>query len=435
MSLIVAIIIGSHVCCFLAAALDQEQFIDLLEHSSNPHMSTWDIQLDVRDTHIRKSFTTDEIVQLFADEEKRIRERNPVITEIAIDEMYADFEFSKYKTSGKKLVERTQRLLIDPGRGMRIEEVYNTFVHEGEHDREMEGRKQIYVFNSDYSKQYMPQREAGFLEPGIVANKRAFLDAMGPPYLHRLGMPPFGGAVRGETLARLETETQGGDSVIKAVFSDGTEEGLGNTYVLHLLPDKGYRLKYFAKYLHGVLLESTEYTSYREVEPGMWYPFSHSSIFPRNATIPEEIKRAIRNGDLELSDDAVLGATSYDEYLIRERTVEQAIFDADIPDAQFTLDFPKGTMVHDYVMATEKGKPLKYRTGWPDKVQAEVVSLNDLLPHSHDFASEASLTASPTNAVGQTTKHRHGRIWVIALAVLGATMLILSLVRQKHARN
>lgn len=172
-------------------------------------------------------------------------------------------------------------------------------------------------------------------------------------------MPCF----RSEHVHSLKTEASGEGPVMEVVFLRDDRKG-GNTHmqILRILPEKDCRAVRNEVYLNGILQRTCEYSNFKEIKPGLWYPLKQVNT-DIDAKLPSSLTKRLKTGFLGDLVEEVRNSQ-----IIKQRTekileLSEVTIDKPIDKNLFQLFFPKGIEVYDYSREDDQGRPFTFITG------------------------------------------------------------------------
>jgi len=354
--------------------------------------------------------------------------------------------------SSSKYEEGQISYTIAPDDRLRVERTWHTRLRGDEPLGAQASRQDVTVITSESLRRYMPDKAAGTImhgtahDPGILDGALDWLDprAAGKPNAFAVDKP--------DAVTSVATEQTPEGEALRLLVEQEFKPGVGNVFVMWVLPNKGYSLYRYEQYMHGTLKKVKEFGEYVELEPGVWYPKRQRCEIIR-AHLPEEILEQLTSGLLSLGAHEVLSGQVIDRSEVCERLVESVEIGGEPPASAFELTFPQGTTIADHTLADGQGRAFQYRVGElaaKSTASAEIDSIVGELPSIEevvkgDVASvEMSLpdvelpragtsTDGPAVASAEGTRGFHW--WVLVSCAVFAVVLLVAVFGRRLRRN
>jgi hypothetical protein len=178
---------------------------------------------------------------------------------------------------------------LRPDHSQRVDRRFVAGTVDGQADPAASGFSEALVLDARRFRNYSPEHNNLLVREGMASDHSIEYEVAGRPALWDAGRSVATSIFTANHIVSSEPVTEGGEAAIKVVFCDQLSGEAGNTHVVWYLPDKGYAVLRSEQYVNGNLLVTQSYGSFREVQPGVWYPLEQQYI---NYTA--ELKASIR---------------------------------------------------------------------------------------------------------------------------------------------
>ena len=228
-----------------------------------------------------------------------------------------------------------------------------------------EGRVDTQVVNREYDKTLVLAANGGgagggVVRPGMGTSPAAYTASMKHASLLGAGLPWDAKAWSLDCVKSVETVPTPEGPGLRIVIVNEGRPGTGDCVVVSVCPGKDFSVCKREHYRNGKLSTIEEFGEYKNIA-GRWYPM-HQKRIGVVAELPADIAEKLATGAIGVNDEAVFRSQRILRSWSVERVLEDAQLGVPVEGAELALEFPHGTIVHDFVLGSGS-QALEYTVG------------------------------------------------------------------------